>query len=62
VPERRTPKGLRAAHTQSISRHPANDERKHAQPFTPNKPGLSGLSGLFCLFGLFGSSFVQPKN
>jgi hypothetical protein len=46
APDWRNQKGPRAAHRKSISQHAANDERKQAQPFTPNKPGLSGSSGL----------------
>ena len=53
APERRTPKGTRAAHRKSISQHPANDEQERTQPITPNKPGLSGSSGFS---GLFSSS------
>ena len=56
APERRTPEGPKAAHTKTISQHPANDEREQTQPFTPNKPGLSGSSGFSGLSGLFSSS------
>src|SRR5262245_10604707 len=34
VPDRHNPKEPKAAHTRSILRHLANDERERAQPFT----------------------------